>query len=60
MQDGDLECPRCGGNLRALACTQCGGRWEPVLGVPFIGDFEAADALGLIPDDFALVLHSKP
>jgi SAM-dependent methyltransferase len=48
MQDGDLECPRCGGNLRALACTQCGGRWEPVLGVPFIGDFEAADALGLI------------
>ncbi len=50
MEDAtnDLACPRCGAALATLACSGCGARWETVLGVPFIGDFEAADALGLI------------
>ncbi len=44
----DLECPRCGAPLADLSCTPCGAAFASVLGVPFIGDFEAADALGLI------------
>lgn len=44
----DLACPRCGVLLAGLSCTGCLARWEAVLGVPFIGDFEAEDALGLI------------
>ena len=44
----DLECPRCGAPLHGLACTGCGTAFSRVLGVPFIGDFEAADAFGLI------------
>jgi SAM-dependent methyltransferase len=45
---GDLACPRCGAALDGLRCTGCGAVFETVLGVPFLGDFEAADALGLI------------
>ena len=45
---GDLACPRCGAALEGLRCTGCGAVFETVLGVPFLGDFEAADALGLI------------
>ncbi len=44
----DLECPRCGGPISGLSCTSCGAAFSRVLGVPFIGDFEAADAFGLI------------
>lgn len=44
----DLECPRCGGTIRDLRCEACGAGFKTVLGVPFLGDFEAADALGLI------------
>ncbi|MEO3472528.1 class I SAM-dependent methyltransferase [Roseomonas sp. CAU 1739] len=47
-RDSDLQCPRCGAALEALTCTGCGAAYSRVLGVPFIGDFEAADALGLI------------
>ncbi len=31
-----------------LRCTTCSADWPRVLGVPFIGEFEPADALGLI------------
>ena len=50
LSDGlsDLECPRCGGAIRDLSCEACSAVFPKVLGVPFIGDFEAADALGLI------------
>src|ERR1700691_1780373 len=44
----DLECPRCGGELQDLTCISCKASYQFVLGVPFIGDYEAADALGLI------------
>jgi hypothetical protein len=44
----DLECPRCGGDLLDLTCASCGARYEKVFGVPFIGDYEPEDALGLI------------
>lgn len=44
----DLECPHCGTGLSNLACKGCGARFEHVLGVPFLGSFEAEDALGLI------------
>jgi SAM-dependent methyltransferase len=47
-RSADLECPRCGGGLDDLSCTSCGATFARVLSVPFIGDFEAADALGLI------------
>jgi SAM-dependent methyltransferase len=45
---GALACPRCGGPLAGLACQGCGATYGEAFGVPFIGDFEAADALGLI------------
>ncbi len=44
----DLECPRCGSSLNVLACPECGAAYEPVWGIPFIGSYERADALGLI------------
>jgi ubiquinone/menaquinone biosynthesis C-methylase UbiE len=44
----DLECPRCGADLHGLACSGCDAAYEKVWGVPFIGDYERADALGLI------------
>ena len=44
----DLECPRCGGAVAGLRCASCGTAFEMVHGMPFLGDFEAADALGLI------------
>jgi SAM-dependent methyltransferase len=44
----DLECPACGGELNDLACASCGAKFDTVLGVPFIGAYEAEDALGLI------------
>jgi hypothetical protein len=44
----DLECPRCGSALRCLKCTSCGAAYETIWGVPFIGEYELADALGLI------------
>jgi ubiquinone/menaquinone biosynthesis C-methylase UbiE len=44
----DLECPACGGDLHDLVCAGCGAKYERVLGVPFIGAYEAEDALGLI------------
>ncbi len=34
--------------MESLVCTGCGAKYESVLGVPFIGSFEAGDALGLI------------
>lgn len=43
-----LSCPRCGGLLSGLACGGCGAAFGEAFGIPFIGDFEAADALGLI------------
>lgn len=47
-RDSDLECPRCGAALDRLCCLGCGATFSCVLGVPFIGNFESADALGLI------------
>ncbi|HMF07367.1 MAG TPA: class I SAM-dependent methyltransferase, partial [Methylocella sp.] len=44
----DLECPRCGKALHCLKCTSCGATYETIWGVPFIGEYELADALGLI------------
>ncbi len=44
----DLECPRCGTALNGLTCPGCGAAYETVWGVPFIGEYERADALGLI------------
>lgn len=44
----DLECPRCGGPVAQWRCDGCGVAFPRVLGVPFLGAFEAADALGLI------------
>ncbi len=44
----DLECPRCGTALHGLACSGCGAAYETVWGVPFIGEYERPDALGLI------------
>ena len=55
----DLECPCCGSSLAnqpdlrgssagVLHCSGCGARHETVLGVPFLGEFEADDLLGLI------------
>ena len=38
----------CGGELQDLACQGCGARHETALGVPFIGNYEPEDALGLI------------
>ncbi len=58
----DLECPRCGGALDTLRCGGCDRTYGTVHGVPFLGDYEAEDALGLIeiaahgPDRAALVL----
>ncbi|HYZ33785.1 MAG TPA: class I SAM-dependent methyltransferase [Crenalkalicoccus sp.] len=48
MESAELECPRCGGALAGLRCAHCGKAFDVVLGVPFLGDFEAEDALGLI------------
>lgn len=45
---GALACPRCGAPLVGLACDACGGAFGEAFGIPFLGDFEAADALGLI------------
>lgn len=44
----DLECPRCGGELRELSCSGCGAIYLEVFGVPFIGDYESNDILGLV------------
>jgi len=44
----DLECPCCGGQLDRLTCEDCGARYGEVLCVPFIGEYERADILGLI------------
>jgi SAM-dependent methyltransferase len=44
----DLECPRCGCKLHDLSCSGCGACYHDVFGIPFIGDYEAEDALGLI------------
>jgi len=44
----DLECPRCGNSLRERNCTGCGTQYREVFGVPFIGDYEPGDILGLV------------
>ena len=44
----DLECPCCGGQLDRLTCEDCGARYQEVLGIPFIGEYERANILGLI------------
>jgi hypothetical protein len=44
----DLECPSCGAQLDRLTCEDCGARCGEVFGVPFIGEYERADILGLI------------
>lgn len=44
----DLECPERGGELQLPSCANCAATYEHVLGVPFIGSYEADDALGLI------------
>jgi len=44
----DLECPCCGGQLDRLTCEDCGATYQEVLGIPFIGEYERADILGLI------------
>lgn len=44
----DLECPYCGGHIETQRCTNCGEVFQTVLGVPFFGDFESDDILGLI------------
>lgn len=44
----DLECPHCGGPVVQWRCDGCGATFSRVLGVPFLGAFEPADALGLI------------
>jgi len=46
--NSDLECPCCGGGIADTICTLCGTAFQSALGVPFIGSFEADDALGLI------------
>jgi ubiquinone/menaquinone biosynthesis C-methylase UbiE len=52
----DLECPRCGAALRDFACSGCGAAYDTVWGVPFIGEYERDDVLGLI-EIAALVPH---
>ena len=44
----DLECPRCGGQLSQLTCEHCGAQYQEVRGIPFVGEYERADILGLI------------
>lgn len=48
----DLQCPRCGGAVGRTPvghrCDGCGADYPDVLGVPFLGDYEPADMLGLI------------
>jgi SAM-dependent methyltransferase len=44
----DLECLRCGGQLGHLTCEDCGARYQEVRGIPFFGEYERADVLGLI------------
>ena len=60
----DYECPRCGGDVPELVCTNCGAVYEHVLGVPFFGQYETADVLSLIeiaahvPDRDKLVMET--
>ena len=50
----DLRCVSCDGeiigsiNEAGLVCACCGADYQNVWGVPFIGNFEAEDVLGLI------------
>lgn len=44
----DLECPRCGAQLGQLTCPDCGAQYQKVRGIPFLGEYERADTLGLI------------
>src|SRR5689334_20339231 len=43
-----FECPKCGSLLSGLDCGGCRTHYETVLDIPFIGEFEAEDVLGLI------------
>jgi len=44
----DLECPRCGGPLAHLICEDCSAQYQEVRGIPFVGQYERDDILGLI------------
>src|SRR5215468_8577372 len=44
----DLECPRCGGQLAHLICEDCSAQYQEVRGIPFVGQYERDDILGLI------------
>lgn len=50
----DLRCVVCSGDViadtdgTALVCTACGVQYSFVLGVPFVGNYETEDILGLI------------
>ena len=54
MLTEDLRCVVCSGELNFTSknnifeCTNCTATYENALGVPYFGDFEEEDALGLI------------
>lgn len=43
-----LECPHCGSEIDHGRCLKCLAQFKPALGVPFFGQYEKADILGLI------------
>ena len=54
MMIEDLRCVVCSSELNFVSknnlfeCTNCFAKYENALGVPYFGDFEEEDALGLI------------
>ncbi|MGM4921471.1 methyltransferase domain-containing protein [Tardiphaga sp. 804_B3_N1_9] len=54
LRTSDLRCVKCSGGpispstADAYACGMCHAQYHDALGVPFFGDFEADDVLGLI------------
>ena len=54
MRNSDLRCVRCSGDPISPSgediyeCEQCHTAYRAALGVPFFGDFEAEDVLGLL------------